>query len=95
MNKTDLIKSMASRVGCTEVVARQMVEVLMEVMEVMEEGLSDGNDIVLQGFGTFRPWKQSFRAGRNPCTGESCPIAPRTSVRFKVGKNLLRAMNKR
>ena len=66
MNKTDLIKSMASRVGCTEVVARQMVEVLME------EGLSDGNDIVLQGFG-----------------------APRTSVRFKVGKNLLRAMNKR
>ena len=89
MNKTDLIKSMASRVGCTEVVARQMVEVLME------EGLSDGNDIVLQGFGTFRPWKQSFRAGRNPRTVESCPIAPRTSVRFKVGKNLLRAMNKR
>ena len=89
MNKTDLIKSMASRVGCTEVVARQMVEVLME------EGLSDGNDIVLQGFGTFRPWKQSFRAGRNPRTGESCAIAPRPSVRFKVGKNLLRAMNKR
>ena len=89
MNKTDLIKSMASRVGCTEVVARQMVEVLME------EGLSDGNDIVLQGFGTFRPWKQSFRAGRNPRTGESCPIAPRTSVRFKGGKNLWRAMNKR
>ena len=92
MNKTDLIKTMASRAGCTEVVARQMVEVLMEVME---EGLSDGNDIVLQGFGTFRPWKQSFRTGRNPRTGESCPIAPRTSVRFKVGKNLLRAMNKR
>ena len=82
MNKTDLIKTMAFRAGCTEVAARQMVEMLMEVMK---EGLSDGNDIVLQGFGTFRPWKQSFRAGRNP----------RTSVRFKVGKNLLRAMNKR
>lgn len=52
MNKTDLIKTMASRAGCTEVAARQMVEMLMEVME---EGLSDGNDIVLQGFGTFRP----------------------------------------
>ena len=89
MNKTDLIKSMASRVGCTEVVARQMVEVLME------EGLSDGNDIVLQGFGTFRPWKQSFRAGRNPVPERVVRSLPRTSVRFKVGKNLLRAMNKR
>ncbi|GKG76039.1 HU family DNA-binding protein [Parabacteroides sp. AM58-2XD] len=92
MNKTDLIKTMASRTGCTEVAARQMVEMLMEVME---EGLSDGNDIVLQGFGTFRPWKQSFRAGRNPVPERVVRSLPRTSVRFKVGKNLLRAMNKR
>ena len=57
MNKTDLIKSMASRVGCTEVVARQMVEVLREVME---EGLSDGNDIVLQGFALSVPGNRVF-----------------------------------
>ena len=91
MNKTDLIKTMASRAGCTEVAARQMVEMLMEVME---EVLSDGNDIVLQGFGTFRPWIQNSRQGRNPRTGETCLIAPRTSVKFKAGKNLLKRMNK-
>ena len=92
MNKRDLIKSVASRTGYTEVAAQQMVEALLAAME---EGLSSGSDVVLQGFGTFRPWAQSFRLGRNPRTGEDCPIAPRTSVRFKAGKNLLRAMNKR
>lgn len=81
---------MALRAGCTEGVARQMVETLLETME---EGLSDGNEIVLQGFGTFRPWQQSSRLGRNPRTGESCPIAPRTSVKFRAGKNLLKVMN--
>lgn len=91
MNKTDLIKSMAFRAGCTEVVARQM---LKAVLEAMEEGLSNGNDIVLQGFGTFRPWAQSSREGRNPRTGENCLIAPRTSVRFRAGKDLLMVMNK-
>lgn len=90
MNKTDLIKSMAFRAGCTEVVARQM---LKAVLEAMEEGLSNGNDIVLQGFGTFRPWAQSSREGRNPRTGENCLIAPRTSVRFRAGKDLLKVMN--
>lgn len=90
MNKTDLIKSMAFRAGCTEVVARQM---LKAVLEAMEEGLSNRNNIVLQGFGTFRPWAQSSREGRNPRTGENCLIAPRTSVRFRAGKDLLKVMN--
>lgn len=90
MNKTDLIKSMAFRAGCTEVVARQM---LKAVLGAMEEGLSNGNDIVLQGFGTFRPWVQSSREGRNPRTGENCLIAPRTSVKFRAGKDLLKVMN--
>lgn len=52
MNKTDLIKSVASRAGYTDVTARQMIDILLEVVQ---EELSDGNEIVLRGFGTFRP----------------------------------------
>ena len=64
-------------------------------MEVMEEGLSDGNDIVLQGFGTFFAWSQTERTGRNPRTGETCRIEARVSVKFKPGKFLLAALNEK
>ena len=92
MNKHDLVVSLSERLSLTQ---SQSVEIVNAWEGVLSDALQSGERLTLQGFGTFRPWKQSFRAGRNPRTGESCPIAPRTSVRFKVGKNLLRAMNKR
>lgn len=73
MNKTDLIKSIAGKTGCKEIVCRQMVKAMMETME---EELDKGEGIVLQGFGSFRLWPQSPRMGRNPRTGAACPIAP-------------------
>lgn len=91
MNKTDLIKSIVGKTGCKEIVCRQMVKAMMETME---EELDKGEGIVLQGFGSFRLWPQSPRIGRNPRTGAACPIAPRISVRFKAGKDLLKKLNK-
>lgn len=91
MNKTDLIKYVAAHTGNTECCCRRMVDA---VLDAMAEGLSDGEGITLQGFGSFRPWAQSQRLGRNPRTGESCQITSRTSVKFRAGKVLLKVMNK-
>lgn len=90
MNKTDLIKSIAKKTGKTEVVCRQIVDAMMEAMG---KELEKGEGITLQGFGSFKPWAQSPRMGRNPRTGAACPIAPRISVKFKVGKDLLKRLN--
>lgn len=90
MNKADIIKSLSIQTSLPEVTCRKVLDALMVTME---DGLSSGNDIVLQGFGTFRPWAQSSREGRNPRSGKTCLIAPRISVRFKAGKNLLKVMN--
>ena len=91
MNKHDLVVSLSERLSLTQ---SQSVEIVNAWEGVLSDALQSGERLTLQGFGTFRPWKQSFRAGRNPRTGESCPIAPRTSVKFKAGKNLLKRMNK-
>lgn len=45
-------------------------------MEAMGEELDKREEITLQGFGSFRPWPQSLRMGRNPRTGATCSIAP-------------------
>nr|WP_129734741.1 HU family DNA-binding protein [Parabacteroides goldsteinii] len=91
MNKTDLIKYVAIHTGNTECCCRRMVDA---VLDAMAEGLSDGEGITLQGFGSFRPWAQSQRLGRNPRTGEDCLITSRMSVKFRAGKDLLKVMNK-
>ena len=91
MNKTDLIKHVAIHTGNTECRCRRMVDA---VLDAMAEGLSDGEGITLQGFGSFRPWAQSQRLGRNPRTGEDCLIPSRMSVKFRAGKDLLKVMNK-
>lgn len=91
MNKADLIKSIAGKTGNKEYICRQMVEAMMDTIG---EELNKGDEIVLQGFGSFKPWEQTSRTGRNPRTGAACPIEPRTSVKFKAGKGLLQRLNK-
>lgn len=92
MNKANLIKSIALRTGTTECQSKKMLEAFIKTLE---EELDAGNGIILQGIGTFSPWYQSKRLGRNPRTGTSCEIAPRTSVKFKPGKLLLQWLNRK
>ena len=70
----------------------QSRQFLNAFQEVLTETLQRG-PIALQGFGTFEPWNQKERQGRNPRTGVTCMIAPRKSVKFKPGKFLLRDLN--
>lgn len=61
--------------------------------DLVSERLQKNESLMLQGFGSFSCWKQTERLGRNPRTGETCLIRPRTSVKFKPGKQLLGKLN--
>lgn len=92
MNKNRLTKNIATKMGTTHVQAKLFLNTLEEVMK---EELGNKEDITLQGFGTFVPWEQAERSGRNPRTGITYPIRQRTSVKFKPGKFLIEALNKK
>ncbi|MFV0583380.1 MAG: HU family DNA-binding protein [Parabacteroides gordonii] len=90
MNKNDLVNKLAEKLGIPHYISRKYVNAFEEVVS---EALKQDDAIMLQGFGSFEPWKQTKRAGRNPRTGETCMIEPRTSVKFRPGKFLLENLN--
>ena len=92
MNRTDLVKKIALRMSVTEVQARDFIHSLQGILE--EEILTE-RTIMLLGFGTFTLWQQAERPGRNPKNGVPTVIPARNSVKFKPGKMLLEALNKK
>ena len=90
MNKQELTVRISEKMDIPQLEALRFIHAMLET--VSEELGRDGT-LLLQGFGTFTPWKQAARAGRNPKTGASCLIPPRTSVKFKPGKHLLDKLN--
>lgn len=91
MNKADLVNELAAKLNVPQYQSRQFLNAFESVLR---ERLGEGS-IRLQGFGSFEPWEQTERMGRNPRTGTPCMIPPRTSVKFKPGKYLLEALNSR
>lgn len=92
MNKNELLQDLSSRLHTSQKEAKRHLEALLDILG---EELDKNNSLMLQGFGTFTPWQQTLREGRNPRTGTSCPIPPRKSVKFKPGKFLLAKLNKK
>lgn len=90
MNKADFVTELAAKMQITQSQSRQFLNTFEEVLT---EAIKQDIPVMLQGFGTFSPWKQSEREGRNPRTGTPCTISARKSVKFKPGKFLLEELN--
>lgn len=91
MNRIDVVNELAAKLGITSCQSRKFLQAFEEVLT---DALQENRTIGFQGFGTFTPWKQVERPGRNPRNGTPCQIPPRISVKFKPGKSLLNTLNK-
>lgn len=90
MNKAELLYELSSRLNISQI---ECGRYLNNLLDILGNELESGNSLILQGFGTFTRWEQTGRLGRNPRTGQTVPILPRNSVKFKPGKILLRKLN--
>lgn len=85
MNKKALVDKVASKTGQTKKVSEIVIDALFETIQ---EGLANGEEIAIQGFGKFLVRERAARKGRNPQTGEEVLIPAVKVPAFKAGKIL-------
>ncbi|MDA8160366.1 MAG: HU family DNA-binding protein [Desulfobacteraceae bacterium] len=90
MNKSELVKAMATSAGLSQVAAEKALE---GFVEAVKGSLAQGNSVTLVGFGTFSVSERAARTGRNPQTGKSIKIAAKKVAKFKAGSQLADAVN--
>ena len=92
MNKTELVEAMAKKTGLSK---KDSEAALKSFVEITTAELKKNKKVQLVGFGTFEVSKRSARKGRNPQTGEVIKIAASKAPKFKAGKALKDAVNKK
>ena len=81
LTKDKLVIRLQSQLGLTKPESRQMVE---RLFGLMKDTLTNGEDLLISGFGKFLVRKKNERRGRNPQTKESLILAARKVLVFKT-----------
>ena len=92
MNKAEVIKVIADKVGLTKKQAENAIDALTNTII---EQLKQGNEVTLVGFGTFIAKHRHDRMGVNPQSPKEKIQQPERIVpKFKAGKTLKDALKK-
>ena len=92
MNKTELVEAIAKETGLTQAASEKAVKAFTDVVS---KELKKKGKVQLVGFGTFETSKRAARTGKNPQTGAALKIPAATVPKFKPGKALKDAINKK
>jgi integration host factor subunit alpha len=90
VTKEKLTIRLQAQLGMSKQESRQVVE---RLLELMKDTLSQGEDLLISGFGKFSVKQKRIRRGRNPQTKESLMIPPRKVVVFKSSGVLRKRIN--
>ncbi|MBE6449690.1 MAG: HU family DNA-binding protein [Alphaproteobacteria bacterium] len=92
MNKNELVTAVAKKSNASKAA---VADVLDAFFGVSTDELKKGGDIRLVGWGTFSVSKRAATEGRNPRTKEKIQIPASYQVKFRAGKALKEAVNKK
>lgn len=85
MTKAHLADLLFEQIGLNKRESKDMVEAFFKLIS---DGLIEGQDVKISGFGNFQIRVKAPRPGRNPRTGESIPIGARRVATFHASAKL-------
>ena len=85
LTKAELVEQLTDDIGLNRGDAKRMVEAFYEEVT---SALAQGDEVKFSGFGVFSLREKPPRPGRNPKTGEDCPISARRVVTFSASPKL-------
>ncbi|MCD1597891.1 HU family DNA-binding protein [Rheinheimera aquimaris] len=90
MNKSTLIKTLASEAGLTQASAERAVNSLLNIITLQ---LQVNNSVAIQGFGTFSARQAAARTGKHPVSGQLTHQPACVKAVFKPSPQLKDALN--
>ncbi|MCE2522350.1 MAG: integration host factor subunit beta [Rhodobacteraceae bacterium] len=91
MNRNDLIQEIQDR--NPELLPNEVKRLVNAIFDEITQTLCEGNRIEIRGFGVFSARQRRAKVGRNPRTGESVHVAPKSVPFFKSGKLIRDRLN--
>jgi len=85
LTKADLISKIHNSHNLSRTRAGEVVEAFLEISK---KCLTEGDDLLLSGFGKFRVKDKKSRRGRNPKTGEEMVLEARRVITFHPSGHL-------
>jgi integration host factor subunit alpha len=85
LTRADLAETINRKMGFSRAESLALVE---QILARMCDGLSDGENVKISGFGSFILRDKRERVGRNPKTGVEVPITPRRVLTFRASQKL-------
>lgn len=90
MNKLDVARYVSKQTNFT---MDNSLLAATAVFDAINDGLSRGEKITIQGVGSFIPHERAARNYRHPQTGEMIRVAEKKTYRFKLAPGVLDTLN--
>jgi integration host factor subunit alpha len=88
--KDKLISRLQTQLGLTKQESQQAVK---RLFEILKDTLTNGEDLLISGYGKFSVRQKNARRGRNPQTKEALMLKARKVLVFKASGVLRGRMN--